>query len=178
MYQTLRVFVAFIQTMSKKDEFEDLTEKVSLKKITRGNLNAVLNLKVKPEQERLVATNAKSIAQAHFNKGSWYSAIYLGDTPIGFVLLVDSTLKYKHIKQKTPYFYLWRLMIDGKYQGKGYGLKAVELVIDHLKTRPNAKEVTLHHVQTKGNSGDFYERLGFKLTGKILHDELERKLIL
>ena len=164
--------------MSKKDEFEDLASKISLKKITRRNLDAVLKLKVKPKQEFLVATNAKSIAQAHFYREACYRAIYLGDAPIGFVLLVDSTLKYKHIKRKIPYFYLWRLMIDGKYQGKGYGRKAMEQVISHLKTRPNAKEVTLHHEQTAGNAGDFYERLGFKLTGQILHNELERKLVL
>ena len=164
--------------MSNKEELEDTSEKITLKIITRRNLDAVLKLKAKPNQEELVATNAMSIAQAHFYREAWYRAIYLGDTPIGFVLLVDSTLKYKRIKQKNPCFYLWRLMIDGKYQGKGHGRNTVELVINHLKTRPNAKEVTLHHAQTKGNAGAFYERLGFKLTGKILHNELERKLIL
>ncbi len=164
--------------MSKIDEFEDLAEKVTLKRITRRNLNAVLKLKVRPKQEKLVATNARSIAQAHFYREAWYRAIYLGETPIGFVLLVDSTAKYKRIKQKNPVLYLWRLMIDEKYQGKGYGREAVELVINHLKTRPNAKEITLHHEQTDGNAGKFYEKLGFKLTGKILHNELERKLIL
>ncbi len=164
--------------MNKNEEFEDLAGIITLKRITRRNLGAVLKLKVKPKQECLVATNAKSIAQAHFYREAWYRAIYLGETPIGFVLLVDSTVKYKRIKQKTPTLYLWRLMIDGKYQGKGYGRDAVELVINHLKTRPNAKEITLHHEQTDGNAGKFYEKLGFKLTGKILHNELERKLIL
>ncbi len=164
--------------MNKRDEFEELAEEVTLKRITRRNLGAILRLKVKPKQEFLVATNAKSIAQAHFYREAWYRAIYLGDTPIGFVLLVDRTLKYKRIKQKNPTLYLWRLMIDGKYQGKGYGREAVELVINHLKTRPNAKEITLHHEQTEGNAGLFYEKLGFKLTGKVEHNELERKLIL
>jgi len=164
--------------MSKIDEFEDVAEKVTLKRITRRNLGAVLRLKVKPKQEFLVATNAKSIAQAHFYREAWFRAIYLGNTPIGFVLLVDTTVKYKRIKQKNPTLYIWRLMIDGKSQGKGYGREAVELVINHLKTRPNAKEVTLHHEQTDGNAGEFYEKLGFKLTGKILHHEVERKLIL
>jgi len=164
--------------MSKIAEFEELAERVTLKRITRRNLGAILRLKVKPKQEFLVATNAKSIAQAHFYREAWYRAIYLGDTPIGFVLLVDRTLKYKRIKQKNPTLYLWRLMIDGKYQGNGYGRDAVELVIDHLKTRPNAKEITLHHEQTEGNAGEFYEKLGFKLTGKVEHNELERKLIL
>jgi diamine N-acetyltransferase len=164
--------------MSITDESEDLTGKITLKRITRRNLGAVLKLKVKPHQENLVATNAKSIAQAHFYREAWYRAIYLNDTPIGFVLLVDRTLKYKRIKQKNPALYIWRLMIDGKSQGKGYGREAVELAINHLKTRPNAKEVILHHEQTDGNAGEFYEKLGFKLTGKILHHEVERKLIL
>ena len=164
--------------MSKIDEFEVLAKKVTLKRITRRNLGAVLKLKVKPKQEFLVATNAKSIAQAHFYREAWFRAIYLGNTPIGFVLLVDTTVKYKRIKQKNPTLYIWRLMIDGKYQGKGYGREVVELVINHLKTRPNAKEVTLHHEQTDGNAGEFYEKLGFKLTGKVEHNELERKLIL
>jgi diamine N-acetyltransferase len=176
--QNLRAFAVLNQIMSKKEEFEDAVEKVSLKRINVGNLNAILSLKVKPDQENLVATNAKSIAQAHYDRGAWFRAIYLGKTPIGFVLIVDSTLKFKHIKQKTPYFYLWRLMIDDEYQGKGYGRKAVGLVINHLKTQSKAKEITLHHVQTKGNAGKFYENLGFKLTGRVLDGELERKLIL
>ncbi|MHA1235404.1 MAG: GNAT family N-acetyltransferase, partial [Promethearchaeota archaeon] len=155
--------------MSKKDDLQDFTSKIALKRITRRNLGAVLRLKVKPKQEFLVATNAKSIAQAHFYREAWFRAIYLGNTPIGFVLLVDTTVKYKRIKQKNPTLYIWRLMIDEKYQGKGYGRESVELVINHLKTRPNAKEVTLHHEQTDGNAGEFYEKLGFKLTGKVEH---------
>ena len=71
--------------MSKIDEFEDVAEKVTLKRITRRNLGAILRLKVKPKQEFLVATNAKSIAQAHFYREAWFRAIYLGNTPIGFV---------------------------------------------------------------------------------------------
>ena len=164
--------------MSKTDGMEDFAGRITLKKITRTNVDSILALRVKPEQENLVASNAKSIAQAHFDRGAWYRAIYLDNIPIGFVLVVDSSLKYKQLGRKNTYLYIWRLMVDGKFQGKGYGEKAVELVIDHLKTRPNAKEVKLHHAQTDGNAGKFYEKLGFKLTGKILEDEVERKLAL
>ncbi len=45
--------------------------KISLKKISKLNLMSVLQLDVKPEQRNLVATNAKSIAEAHFNKDAW-----------------------------------------------------------------------------------------------------------
>jgi diamine N-acetyltransferase len=164
--------------MCKTDGIEDFAGRITLKRITRANVDAILALKVKPEQENLVASNAISIAQAHFNKSAWHRAIYLDNIPIGFVLLVDSSLKYKQLGRKITSLYIWRLMIDGKFQGKGYGEKSVELVIDHLKTRPNAKEVTLHHAQTEGNAGRFYDKLGFKLTGKMLEDEVERKLVL
>jgi diamine N-acetyltransferase len=149
---------------------------VSLKKITRINLETILNLRVKPNQRTLVASNAVSIAQAHFTRGAWYRAIYLDEKPIGFVMLRDNTMKFKKIKPKNSDLYLWRFMIDGRYQGKGYGKKALELVIKHAKSRPGIKEITLHHQPSKGNAGNFYEKLGFKHTGKILLGELEMTL--
>ena len=77
--------------------------KISLRKINRRNLEQVINLNVKPRQKFLVAPNAKSIAQSHYTRGTWLRAIYLDDTPIGLVLLVDSTLKFKTIKHDNPY---------------------------------------------------------------------------
>ena len=69
-------------------------------------------------------------------------------------------------------------MIDEKYQGKGYGRKALELIFEHVKQRPNAKSILTSHSQEIGNAGSFYEKLGFKPTGKIIHGEREMKLIL
>jgi diamine N-acetyltransferase len=153
-----------------------ISSRISFKKITKINLETILNLKVKPNQRTLVAPNAVSIAQAHFTRGTWYRAICLDEEPIGFVMLRDSTLKFKKINPKNPEIYLWRFMIDARYQGKGYGKRALELVIDHAKTRPDIKEITLHHQPSKGNAGDFYKKLGFKHTGKIHLGELEMKL--
>ena len=154
----------------------DVSSKITLRKIRLGNLALIHNLKVKPRQKSLVAPNAYSIAQAHFTRGAWYRAIYLGETPIGFVMLKDSTLKFKKLKHVKPLIYFWRFMIDGMYQGKGYGKRAMDLIIEHIKSRPNIKEVTLHHEPSKGNAGEFYKKLGFKHTGKILQGELEMKL--
>jgi hypothetical protein len=39
---------------------------VELREITRDSLAAVLDLAVEPEQEQYVATNVRSIAEAHF----------------------------------------------------------------------------------------------------------------
>ena len=34
---------------------------------------------------------------------------------------------------------LWRFMIDKRYQGKGYGKKAMELALDYIRTFPCGK---------------------------------------
>ncbi len=132
---------------------------VSLREVTRENLGQVLRLKVAPEQERFVATNAVSIAQAHFYpETAWFRAIYLDDTPVGFVMIEDQPDK--------PKYYLWRFLIDSGYQGRGIGRRAIEAIMDHVRTRPGATELFLSCVPGDGSPGPFYEKLGFAYTGE------------
>ena len=138
---------------------------VSLREITRDTVRDVLRLKVAPEQERFVASNAVSIAQAYFHRESaWLRAIYAGDTPVGFVMIDDQP-------EKASY-HLWRFMIDARYQRLGFGRRALELVMDHVRTRPNATHFTLSCVPAAGGPGAFYERLGFAYTGEEDEGEL------
>ena len=60
---------------------------VSLREVTYANLFEVLDLKIKPEQECLVAPNSVSISEAHFWPTGWFRAIYADDTPVGFVMI-------------------------------------------------------------------------------------------
>jgi diamine N-acetyltransferase len=150
--------------------------KISLKKVTKCNLISILQLDVNPEQKRLVAPNAVSIAQAHFYKDAWFRAIYADNVPVGFVMISDSLLKYKFNPNHRPSYFLWRFMIDAKYQGGGYGKEAMKLVINHVKNRPKAKELLLSHSKSDGNAGEFYKNLGFKYTGNEIGDELVMSL--
>ncbi len=136
----------------------------------------ILQLDVKPEQRNLVASNAKSIAEAHFNKDAWLRAIYAGNDPVGFVMLSDTLLKYKSNPNHRPTYYLWRFMIDAKYQGKGYGKEAMKLIINHVKSRPKANELFLSHSKSNGNAGEFYKKCGFEYIGKEIDDELVMSL--
>jgi diamine N-acetyltransferase len=53
---------------------------VTLREITHETLGAILKLKVAPSQESFVASNAVSIAQAHFQpETAWFRGIYAGD---------------------------------------------------------------------------------------------------
>ncbi len=143
---------------------------VSLREITRETVNSILNLRVTEAQEQFVASNAVSIAQAHFSEEAWFRAIYADETPVGFLMLSD--------QPDTGEYFLWRFMVDAQYQGSGYGRRALELLIEHVKTRPNAKELFLSHVPGPGSPQDFYRKLGFKHTGEQAGEELVMKLIL
>jgi len=141
---------------------------VSLREITGDTVRAICDLSVRDDQKGFVASNAVSIAQAHFSKQAWFRAVYAGETPVGFVMLSDDP--------KKPEYFLWRLMIDARFQGCGYGRRALELVIEHVRTRPGATELLTSVVQGEGSPQGFYERLGFALTGAREDDEAVMRL--
>ena len=131
---------------------------VTLREITADDLGRILNLVVSPGQEQLVATTAKSIAQAHYYDDAWFRAVYAGDQAVGFLML-------SLMPEKAEYF-VWRMLIDGVHQRKGYGRRAMELAIEHVRALPDAKALFLSHVPLPGNAGPFYEKLGFAYTGE------------
>ena len=137
----------------------ELSAEVSLREITKDTLRDVLNLKVAPDQERFVASNAISIAQAHFSPDvAWFRAVYAGDTPVGFLMLDDDPSKQK--------YFLWRFMVDAQHQGRGIGRRALELLIGHVRTRPGASALYASCVPGEGSPGPFYEKMGFVYTGE------------
>ena len=138
---------------------------LQLREVNKENLREVLHLKVAPEQEKFVAPNAVSIAQAYFDRETaWFRAIYDGDAPVGFVMLDEQPAKASYT--------LWRFMIDARYQRRGYGRGALELVFAHVKSRPRAADLYTSCVDAPGGPGPFYESLGFAYTGEL--DEGER----
>ncbi|WP_019506054.1 N-acetyltransferase [Pleurocapsa sp. PCC 7319] len=144
--------------------------KVTLREITADSVRTICNLSVRDEQQKFVAPNAMSIAQAYFSEYAWFRAIYADTTPVGFLMLED--------KPEESEYYLWRFMIDARYQGMGFGRRSLLLLIDRVKTRPNATELLTSVVQGEGSPQGFYEKLGFKLTGEYEEEEAIMRLIL
>jgi diamine N-acetyltransferase len=137
---------------------------VTLREVTRENLRDVLKLEVSEAQNKFVAPNTVSIAQAHFYpERAWFRAIYADETPVGFLMLSDEPRK--------PEYFLWRLMIAAEYQGLGFGAQAIKLLIAHVKTRPQATELFTSYVPGDGSPGDFYHKLGFVDTGEVEEGE-------
>lgn len=145
---------------------------VALREITEQTVVPICKLSdtLSAVQKTMVAPNALSIAQAHYNPRFWCRAIYADETPVGFLMLYDDP--------DEPKYFLWRLMVAGPYQGLGYGASAIRLLTDYVKTRPGAKELLVSCGEGEGSPEGFYARLGFKRTGEMVGDEVVLNLVL
>jgi len=131
-------------------------------------LDAVLALRVSEWQRTFVADNTKSIAQSTQSEFAWPRAIYADETPIGFLMLWDDPEK--------PQYYLWRLMIDERWQGLGFGREAMRQLIEHVRGRPGATGLTTSVMPKRGGPRPFYEGLGFVATGEWEAGEMVLRL--
>lgn len=146
------------------------TSRVSLREITSETVREICALAVGEQQKNFVAANAESIAEAYFDESAWFRAIYYGETPVGFVMLSENP--------EAGEYYLWRFMIDKRYQGQGLGKIVMAKIIDHVKSRPLAHELTLSCVPGEGGPEEFYQRLGFQFTGEVDDGEKVYRLLL
>lgn len=147
---------------------------VSLREITADTVRLITSLSVSPDQQGFVASNAVSLAQALFSEEAWYRAIYAGESPAGFVMLYDESLRAT--PPPTPEVTLWRLMIDTRFQGQGIGRLALQQVIDHVRSKGLFSSLVTSYIPGPGCPERFYLRAGFKHTGKVDGGELVLEL--
>lgn len=136
---------------------------VTLREITADTVRAVCALEVASDQRGFVAPNAVSIAQAHFEPKAWFRAVYAGDDPVGFAMLFEDT-------EKSEYF-LWRFMVAAEHQRKGYGRRALDLVVERVRSLPGATELLTSYVPGAAGPRDFYLGYGFEETGEVEEGE-------
>lgn len=155
--------------MDTGDFTPNTSSTVSLREITKENGYDILKLQVTEPQKEFVASNVYSLAEAYLEPHAWPRAIYADETPVGFLMIHDDA-------EKGEYF-LWRFMIDARYQGMGFGRRAIELLIEHVKSRPGATELLTSCVpDLEGNPEPFYARQGFVRTGEVDDGEVVLRL--
>jgi diamine N-acetyltransferase len=148
---------------------ESAAVQVELREITSESVRAVLGLAVADDQRGFVADNARSIAQAHFEPRHWMRAVYLDSEPVGFLLtLEDATVDQ---------FYLWRFMVDARWQRRGVARQAMHLLLERWREL-GAREATLSVMPQNVGAIALYESLGFQLTGELAGNELVMRLVL
>ena len=139
---------------------------ITLRPVTSNNLRALIRLSetLTESQSHCVAPNAVSVAQAHVSESAWMRAIYLGDEPIGFVM-VDLTEDDRVPASDRPAVGLWRFMIGGPWQRKGYGRQVLDQLVSHFASRGVRTMYTSVVLEEPEGPYGFYLQYGFTDTG-------------
>lgn len=110
-------------------------------------------------QEGLIETTAECLREAD-GEESWRPVgIYDGETPVGFAM-------YGYFPQDGR-LWLDRLLIDARHQGRGYGKRALRLLIGRLFEEYDIDRITLSVYPQNTMAKALYERHGFRLTGAL-----------
>ena len=72
-------------------------------------------------------------------------------------------------------YWLWRFMIDEKYQGRGLGREALKQIIAYFKDN-GATNIRLSTKDSNTNAIRLYESFGFVPTGDKINGETEFEL--
>lgn len=139
-----------------------------LKEIDRNNFFDVIDLKVSQEQRSFVATNVFSLAQAKAFPECICFAIYNDEDLVGFTMYCMDVEDHE--------YWIYRLMIDHKYQGKGFGKTAMEKLIALIKEDLSHHVIYLSFEPENILAKQLYKKLGFKPDGRVIDGEIVYKL--
>jgi diamine N-acetyltransferase len=139
--------------------------------VTEDDVEAVMGLRRGPGQDRylgmMISHFEDAIADAKACPRMW--SVHDGDQLVGFVMISDNipaaTLAADD-ELVGPYF-LWRLLIDHRFQGRGYGRATIDAVAGYLRTRPGAEVLLTSCKAGEGSPQPFYLRYGFEKTGEV-----------
>ncbi|MEX5385695.1 GNAT family N-acetyltransferase, partial [Cronobacter muytjensii] len=112
---------------------------MTLKEVTKENWIDVISLAVRDDQKAFIASNAVSLAQLLFLDEFVAKAIYADDELVGFALY--------GVDEDDGEYWIYRFMIDQKFQGKNYGREAMTAVIEDIRVNkePRHKTITLSY---------------------------------
>jgi len=133
---------------------------------THADRRAVLALRSGQGQDRYLGSMKShfedAAAEPRAKPRMW--SVHDGDQLVGFVMISDG-IEQLDEDLVGPY-YLWRLLIDREFQGRGYGRATIDAIVDYLRDRPGADILFTSCAPGDGSPQRFYLRYGFKLTGE------------
>lgn len=147
----------------------------TLRDVTKENWQACVALRLAPEQEHFVASNAYSLAESKFMPTFVPQAIYAPAGPDAAAIVVGFAM-YGYYPDGAPPLglrhWIFRLMIASDYQGRGYGTAALQEIIARLEADPACNEVLIGYEPDNVVARALYARLGFAERGTTPWGEL------
>lgn len=131
---------------------------ITLQALDNSNWEQCAYLKPKLEQEKFMASNLYSIAEVQFLQGFVVKAIYNDDVMIGFTMY--------GLDPDDGKYWIYRFMIDGRFQGQGHGYQAMLLVIDEIERASNRTDIIMLGYKPDNElAGKLYSKSGFTEEG-------------
>ena len=153
---------------------------VHLEKINGNNVWDIIKLSVNESQRAFVAGNDISIIEAYIaitgNGHAFPFGIYDDEAPVGFIMIGYGTDDHWEDPPAIAgnNYNIWRLMIDEKYQYRGYGKAALALAIDFIRTFPcgKADKCWVSYAQENKTAEKLYRSFSFEPCGEKNDDEI------
>ena len=144
---------------------------IRLELVNKDNFHQVLDLEVAPKDQRRVASVEYSLAQAWLYRDSedlFPYAVKSGQLTVGFLLL-----SYQPMENS---YYIWRLLIDQKYQNQSFGKEVIRQVLQRAKDDQQCHKVTVNYVIGNHKMRYILEKFGFQPVG-LDGQEMKMELI-
>jgi diamine N-acetyltransferase len=145
---------------------------ISLRPVTEDNRSDVERLAVAESQVPFVGTVAGAFLEAAEDPDgrAMQFGLYDGETPVGFVMLSEEVGNPSYVAH-----YLWKLLIDKRFQRRGYGTAAIDLVAEDFRSR-GVEAMWTSATEGEGGPLPFYERYGFVRQGRTSWGEVMLRL--
>ncbi len=137
---------------------------LQLREITFADFDDCVAINVRDDQRTFVDPPVYSIALSKIEtRWQWQPrAVYDDEKLIGFVNFGET---------EAGVYYLDSVIIDARFQGRGYGRALMLLMIAHIKALSGYHTIELTHDPSNAVAARLYLSLGFIYTGKTTHDE-------
>ncbi len=138
---------------------------INLQEVTKDNWLKCIDLSLHLEQIGNLALNVETIAESKFEPNNQLRAIYKDNQVIGMLAF---SMEDEPVNPEV--YWIFRFMIDKDFQNKGYGKKALHLVINEIAQLGGKKIYTSHKPKNK-IAGKLYQKVGFNYNGELHHGE-------
>jgi diamine N-acetyltransferase len=147
---------------------------VELVPVTRDNWLAAIALRVRADQESFVPSVAVSLAKVAIQPDGPEEqfrsyGVVSEDEMVGFGQLVGQF-------GRAQTLWIGGLLIDARYQGRGFGRAALDGLIRLAADEPSCVAVGLTVAPANGHARRLYRAMGFVETGAVWDDELVHRL--
>lgn len=135
---------------------------IEIREVTKGNLGEILKLSVSESQKLYIESIEQCLKDAL--ECDYYKPVglYIDNYLVGFAM-------YGFFPGEDGEGRVWldRFLIDKKYQGKGYGNRMLEFLIQHLKCKYNCNKIYLSLYDDNKPALHLYKKFGFQFNGEL-----------